>query len=96
MKSLFLEGWHKKNRHFKKIMKLFITVPICEYIFTHHKEPDVSRSGNSENSIKLVRSWEGPRYGLRTTEDLQDRLETISKNEVFRANIIKNKNPSLK
>ena len=56
--KLYFEGWHKENRHFKKIIKLFITVPTCEYMFTYLKEPDVQRSGNSENSIKLVRSWE--------------------------------------
>jgi hypothetical protein len=73
--KLYFEGWHKKNHHFKKIIKLFITVPTCEYMFTYLKEPDVSRSGNSENSIKLVRSWEGPRYGFRTTKGLQDHLK---------------------
>ncbi len=62
--KLYFEGWHKKNRHFKKIIKLFMSVPSCEYMFTYLKEPDVLRSGNSENSIKLVRSWKSPRYGL--------------------------------
>jgi len=62
--KLYFEGWHKKNRHFKKIIKLFMSIPTCEYMFTYLKEPDVPRSGNSENSIKLVRSWEGPRYVL--------------------------------
>jgi hypothetical protein len=70
--KLYFEGWHKKNHHFKKIIKLFMSVPTCEYMFTYLKEPDVPRSGNSENSIKLVRSWENPRYGFRTTKGLQD------------------------
>jgi len=73
--KLYFEGWHKKNHHFKKIIKLFMNVPMCEYMFTYLKEPSVPRSGNSENSIKLVRSWEGPRYGFRTTKGLQDHLK---------------------
>jgi len=77
--KLYFEGWHKKNRHFKKIIKLFINVPMCEYMFTYLKEPDVLRSGNSENSIKLVRSWENPRYGFRTTKGLQDHLKLYQK-----------------
>jgi len=28
--KLYFEGWHKKNRHFKKIIKLFINVPMCD------------------------------------------------------------------
>jgi len=66
--KLYFEGWHKKNRYFKKTIKLFMNVPTCEYIFTYLKEPNVPRSGNSENSIKLVRSWEDRRYGFRTTK----------------------------
>jgi len=77
--KLYFEGWYKKNRHFKKIIKLFVSVPICEYMFTYLKEPDVPRSGNQENSIKLVRSWEGPRYGFRTTKGLQDHLKLYQK-----------------
>jgi len=77
--KLYFEGWHKRNHHFKKIIKLFITVPTCEYMFTYLKEPNVSRSGNSENSIKLVRSWENPRYGSRTTKGLQDHLKSYQK-----------------
>jgi len=77
--KLYFEGWHKKNRHFKKIIKLFMNVPTCEYMFTYLKEPDVPRSGNPENSIKLVRSWEGPRYGFRTTKGLQDHLKLYQK-----------------
>jgi hypothetical protein len=77
--ELYFEGWHKKNRHFKKIINLFMSVPTCEYMFTYLKEPDVPRSGNSENSIKLVRSWEGPRYGFRTTKGLQDHLKLYQK-----------------
>jgi len=45
------------------------------------KEPDVSKSGNSENSIKLVRSWENPRYGFRTTKGLQGHLKLYQKME---------------
>jgi len=77
--KLYFEGWYKKNRYFKKIIKLFMTVPMCEYMFTYLKEPDVPRSGNSENSIKLVRSWEGPRYGFRITKGLQDHLKLYQK-----------------
>jgi len=77
--KLYFEGWHKKNRHFKKIVKLFMTVPVYQYMFTYLKEPDVLRSGNSENSIKLVRSWENPRYGFRTTKGLQDHLKLYQK-----------------
>jgi len=77
--KLYFEGWHKKNCHFKKIIKLFMSVPTCEYMFTYLKEPDVPRSGNSENSIKLVRSWEDPRYGFRTTKGLQDHLKLYQK-----------------
>jgi len=73
--KLYFEGWHKKNRHFKKIIKLFMNVPTCEYMFTCLKELNVPRSGNSENSIKLVRSWEGARYGFRTTKALQNHLK---------------------
>jgi len=77
--KLYFEDWHKKNRHFKKIIKLFMNVPMCEYMFTYLKEPDVPRSGNAENSIKLVRSWEDPRYGFRTTKGLQDHLKLYQK-----------------
>jgi hypothetical protein len=77
--KLYFEGWYKKNSHFKKIIKLFMSVPVCEYMFTYLKEPDVPRSGNQENSIKLVRSWEGPRYGFRTTKGLQDHLKLYQK-----------------
>jgi len=73
--KLYFEGWHKRNRHFKKIIKLFMNVPRVKYMFTYLKEPSVPRSGNSENSIELVRSWEGPRYGFRTTKGLQDHLK---------------------
>ena len=81
--KLYFEGWHKKNHHFKKIIKLFITVPRVKYMFTYLKEPDISRSGNSENSIKLVRSWEGPRYGFRTTKGLQHHLKLYQKMKYF-------------
>jgi len=77
--KLYFEGWYKKNRHFKKIIKLFMTIPMCEYMFTYLKEPDVPRSGNAENSIRLVRSWEDPRYGFRTTKGLQDHLKLYQK-----------------
>ena len=77
--KLYFEGWHKKNCHFKKIIKLFMSVPTCEYMFTYLKEPDVPRSGNSENPIELVRSWEDPRYGFRTTKGLQDHLKLYQK-----------------
>jgi len=33
--KLYFEGWHKKNHHFKKIIKLFMNVPTCEYMFTY-------------------------------------------------------------
>jgi len=60
-----------------------MSVPKCEYMFTYLKEPDVPRSGNAENSIKLVRSWENPRYGfrttIRTTKGLQDHLKLYQK-----------------
>ncbi|GAI56965.1 unnamed protein product, partial [marine sediment metagenome] len=52
--KLYFEGWHKKNHHFKKIIKLFITVPTCEYMFTYLKEPDVPRSGNSVKPTTFV------------------------------------------
>ena len=77
--ELYFERWHKKNRHFKKIIRLFMSVPKCEYMFTYLKEPAVPRSGNAENSIKLVRSWENPRYGFRTTKGLQDHLKLYQK-----------------
>jgi len=77
--KLYFEGWHKKNRHFLKIIKLFMTVPVCEYMFTYLKEPDVLRAGNQENSVKLVRSWENPRYGFRTIKGLQDHLKLYQK-----------------
>jgi len=77
--KLYFEGWYKKNRHFKKIIKLFMSIPTCEYMFTYLKEPDVPRSGNAENSIRLVRSWEDPRYGFRTTKGLQDHLKLYQK-----------------
>ncbi len=77
--KLYFEGWHKKNRYFKKIIKLFMSVPRVKYMFTYLKEPDVLRSGNSENSIKLVRSWENSRYGFRTTKGLQDHLKLYQK-----------------
>jgi len=77
--KLYFEGWYKKNSHFKKIIKLFMSVPICEYMFTYLKESDVPRSGNQENSIKLVRSWEDPRYGFRTTKGIQDHLKLYQK-----------------
>jgi len=70
---------YKKNCHFRKIIKLLMSVPACEYMFTYLKEPDVPRSDNSENSIKLVRSWEGPRYGFKTTKGLQDHLKLYQK-----------------
>ena len=31
--KLYFEGWYKKNSHFKKIIKLFMSVPVCEYMF---------------------------------------------------------------
>ena len=43
------------------------------------KEPDVSVSDNSENFIKLVKSWENPRYDFRTTKGLQDHLKLYKK-----------------
>ncbi len=77
--ALTIEEWHKKNSHFKKIIKLFISVPTCEYMFTYLKEHNAPRSGNAENSIKLLRSWEDPRYGFRTAKGLQDHLKLYQK-----------------
>ena len=77
--KLYFKGWHKKNRHFKKIIESFISIPTCEYMFTYLKEPDVLRSGNAENSIKLLRSWENPRYVFRTTKGFQDHLKLYQK-----------------
>jgi len=63
----------------KRSLSYFINVPMCEYMITYLKEPDVLISGNAENSIKLVRSWEDSRYGFRTTKGLQDHLKLYQK-----------------
>jgi len=73
--QLYYENWHKKSLHFKKIIQLFMWPPYCYNMFTYLKEPGVPRSGNSENSIKVVRSWEKVRYGFRTIKGLQDHLK---------------------
>ena len=69
----------RKTAISKNTIKLFVSVPTCEYMFTYLKELDVPRSGNTENSIKLARSWEDPRYGFRTTKGLQDHLKLYQK-----------------
>jgi hypothetical protein len=73
--QLYYEKWHKKNIYFKKIIRLFMNTATCHYMFTFLKEPDVLRSGNAENLIKIVRSWEKSRYGFRTIKGLQDHLK---------------------
>ncbi len=55
------------------ILTIRAYVLIVNYLYL--KEPNIPRSGNQENSIKLVRSWEDPRYGFRTTKGLQDHLK---------------------
>jgi hypothetical protein len=47
----------------KKTFRLFITVPMCEYMFTYLKEPIVPRSGKKESEkvakkITEVSNWE--------------------------------------
>jgi len=43
-------------------------------MFTYLEEPDVLRSDNSENSIKIARSWQKVKYGFRTVKPLQEHL----------------------
>lgn len=58
--------------------------PYCYNMFTYLKEPDVPRSGNSENSTKVVRSWEKVRYGFRTIKGLQDHLKLYQRAKYLR------------
>jgi len=54
--QLYYENSYKKSLPFKKIIQLFMWPPYCYNMFAYLKEPNVPRSGNSENSIKVVRS----------------------------------------
>lgn len=82
--QLYYENWYKKSLHFKKIIQLFMWPPYCYNMFTYLKEPDVPRSGNSENSIKVVRSWEKVRYGFKTIKGLQDHLKLYQRAKYLR------------
>jgi len=86
--QLYYENWHTKSIYFKKIIQLFMWPPYCYNMFTYLKEPDVPRSGNSESSIKIVRSWEKPRYGFRTIEGLQDHLKLYQKIKYLGSNLV--------
>ena len=82
--QLYYENWYKKSLHFKKIIQLFMWPPYCYNMFTYLKEPDVPRSGNPENAIKVVRSWEKVRYGFRTIKGLQDHLKLYQRAKYLR------------
>ena len=59
------EGWQFKSQHFAKIIK-FLSSPYFKYMVTYLDHPQIPKSGNSENVIRLWRQMEKVRYGFKT------------------------------
>lgn len=63
--ELLKEGWQFKSQHFAKIIK-FLSSPYFKYMVTYLDHPQIPKSGNSENVIRLWRQMEKVRYGFKT------------------------------
>jgi len=64
----------KQNQHFDNIFK-FLSTPYFEYMVTFLDHPQVPRSGNSENVIRVWRQMEKVRYGFKTAKGRLDHLK---------------------
>lgn len=64
----------KQNEHFANIFK-FLSTPYFEYMVKFLDYPEVPRSGNSENVIRVWRQMEKVRYGFKTVKGRLDHLK---------------------
>lgn len=67
-------GLPEQNQHFNDIFK-FPSTPYFEYMVTFLDHPQVPRSGNSENMIRVWRQMEKVRYGFKTAKGRLDHLK---------------------
>jgi hypothetical protein len=72
--ALLEEGWHLKNSHFNNIMT-FLSKPYFRYMVTFLDHPELPKSGNSENVIRVWRQMEKVRYGFKTHKGKLDHLK---------------------
>lgn len=72
--ALIEEGWNLKNEHFNNIIK-FLSKPYFKYMVTFLDYPDLPKSGNSENVIRVWRQMEKVRYGFKTHKGKLDHLK---------------------
>jgi len=64
----------KQNQHFDNIFK-FLFTHYFEYMVNFLDHPQVPRSGNSENVIRVWRQMEKVRYGFKTAKGRLDHLK---------------------
>lgn len=72
--SLIEEDWHLKNEHFKNIIEFLSSVNF-KYMTTFLDHPEIPKSGNSENVIRVWRQMEKVRYGFKTHKGRLDHLK---------------------
>ena len=72
--SLVEDNWHLKNEHFANIIK-FLTSDNFKYMITYLDNPEIPKSGNSENVIRVWRQMEKVRYGFKTHKGKLDHLK---------------------
>lgn len=72
--ELTKENWQVKNQHFANIIK-FLNTPYFKYMTTFLDHPEIPRSGNSENVIRIWRQMEKVRYGFKSDKGRIDHLK---------------------
>lgn len=78
----------KQNQHFDNIFK-FLSTPYFEYMVTFLDHPQVPRSGNSENVIRVWRQMEKVRYGFKTAKGRLDHLKLYQISQYLGGNLLK-------
>ncbi|MFQ5906207.1 MAG: transposase [bacterium] len=72
--ALIEESWHLRNTHFSNIIK-FLSKPYFKYMVTFMDHPELPKSGNSENVIRVWRQMEKVRYGFKSHKGKVDHLK---------------------
>lgn len=75
----------KQNKHFAKIFE-FLSTPYFEYMVNFLDYPEVPRSGNSENVIRVWRQMEKVRYGFKTAKGRLDHLKLYQISRYLKGN----------
>jgi len=72
--SLHSETWWQHSWHLRQVMK-FLASWKFKYMITYLDHPEIPRTGNSEELIRIWRQMEKVRYGFKTEKGRQDHLK---------------------